>query len=69
LQEVTVNVTELFRDAYYKALREKILPVLASYPIIKIWHAGCSASEEVFSMCIMLHEAGLLKRAEYMQQI
>lgn len=64
LQEVTVNVTELFRDpAYYKALREKVLPVLASYPIIKIWHAGCSTGEEVFSMCIMLHEAGLLKRA------
>lgn len=64
LQEVTVNVTELFRDpAYYKAMREKVLPVLASYPIIKIWHAGCSTGEEVFSMCILLHEAGLLKRA------
>jgi chemotaxis protein methyltransferase CheR len=64
LQEVTVNVTELFRDPlYYKAMREKILPVLASYPIIKIWHAGCSSGEEVFSMCILLHEAGLLNRA------
>ncbi|MCW3088895.1 MAG: chemotaxis protein methyltransferase CheR [Sediminibacterium sp.] len=64
LQEVTVNVTELFRDPiYYKALREIVLPVLASYPIINIWHAGCSSGEEVFSMCILLHEAGLLKRA------
>jgi len=64
LQEVTVNVTELFRDpAYYKTMREKVLPVLASYPTIKIWHAGCSTGEEVFSMCILLHEAGLLKRA------
>ena len=63
LQELTVNVTELFRDPlYYKILREKVLPVLASYPVIKIWHAGCSTGEEVFSMCIMLHEAGLLKR-------
>ncbi len=64
LQEVTVNVTELFRDPmYYKVMREKVLPVLASYPIIKIWHAGCSSGEEVFSTCILLHEAGLLKRA------
>lgn len=63
LQEVTVNVTELFRDPlYYKAIREQVLPVLASYPIIKIWHAGCSTGEEVFSMCILLHEAGLLNR-------
>ncbi len=63
LQEVTVNVTELFRDPmYYKAIRENVLPLLASYPIIKIWHAGCSTGEEVFSMCILLHEAGLLNR-------
>lgn len=64
LQEVTVNVTELFRDPlYYKTLREKVLPTLASYPIIKIWHAGCSSGEEVYSMCILLKEAGLLQRA------
>lgn len=63
VEEVTVNVTELFRDPlYYKIMREKVLPVLASYPTIKIWHAGCSTGEEVFSMCILLHEAGLLKR-------
>ncbi len=63
LQEVTVNVTELFRDpVYYKVIREIVLPVLSSYPIIKIWHAGCSTGEEVFSMCILLHEAGLLSR-------
>lgn len=63
LQEVTVNVTELFRDPeYYKVIREMVLPVLSSYPIIKIWHAGCSTGEEVFSMCILLHEAGLLSR-------
>lgn len=64
LEEITVNVTEMFRDpVYYRALREKVLPALASYPIIKIWHAGCSSGEEVFSMCILLHEAGLLKRS------
>jgi chemotaxis protein methyltransferase CheR len=40
------------------------LPVIASYPSIKIWHAGCSSGEEVFSMAILLHEAGLLKRTK-----
>lgn len=63
LQTITVNVTEMFRDPlFYKAMREKVLPKLATYPIIKIWHAGCSSGEEVFSMSILLHEAGLLRR-------
>ncbi|RFM26523.1 CheR family methyltransferase [Deminuibacter soli] len=64
LQTITVNVTEMFRDpAFYHSLREKVLPKLAAYPIIKIWHAGCSSGEEVYSMCILLEEAGLLNRA------
>jgi len=64
LQRITVNVTEMFRDpGFYTVIREEVLPVLATYPIIKIWHAGCSTGEEVFSMAILLHEAGLLKRS------
>lgn len=64
IKELTVNVTELFRDPlYYKFIRDIIIPRLASYPIINIWHAGCSTGEEVFSMCILLKEAGLLKRS------
>lgn len=64
LECLTVNVTEMFRDPhFYKHLSQKILPVLASYPTIKIWHAGCSTGEEVFSLSILLHEAGLLKRS------
>ncbi len=64
VQDVTVNVTEMFRDPqFYKNLNEKVLPILASYPTIKIWHAGCSTGEEVFSMAILLHEMGLLKRS------
>jgi chemotaxis protein methyltransferase CheR len=64
LKLITVNVTEMFRDpGFYRALKEEVLPVLASYPIIKIWHAGCSTGEEVFSMAIVLQEAGLLKRS------
>lgn len=63
LETITVNVTEMFRDPlFYKSLRENVLPVLATYPQINIWHAGCSTGEEVFSLCILLHEAGLLHR-------
>lgn len=65
LQRITVNVTEMFRDpVFYKMVRKQLLPVLASYPIIKIWHAGCSSGEEVFSMAILLYEAGLLSRSK-----
>ncbi|SOD97426.1 CheR family methyltransferase [Spirosoma fluviale] len=63
LQSIMVNVTEMFRDPpFYQNIREKVLPILASYPIIKIWHAGCSTGEEVYSMAILLKEANLLER-------
>jgi chemotaxis protein methyltransferase CheR len=64
VEEITVNVTEMFRDPeFYKALRKEVLPTLATYPLIRIWHAGCSTGEEVYSMAILLHEAGLLKKS------
>lgn len=64
VEEVTVNVTEMFRDpAFYKCLREKILPVLSTYPFIRIWHAGCSTGEEVYSMAILLKEANVLHKS------
>lgn len=63
LNNITVNVTEMFRDPwFFKKLREQILPQLASYPFIKIWHAGCSTGEEVYSTAIILKELGLLDR-------
>ncbi|MFD2569453.1 CheR family methyltransferase [Spirosoma soli] len=63
LESVTVNVTEMFRDPdFYKELRTNVIPTLASYPTIKVWHAGCSTGEEVYSMAILLWEAGLLNR-------
>lgn len=65
LQQVTVNVTEMFRDPeFYRSLREEVLPLLSAYPYFKIWHAGCATGEEVFSMCILLEEEGLLGRAQ-----
>jgi chemotaxis protein methyltransferase CheR len=64
VEEITVNVTEMFRDVtFYKTLREQVLPVLATRPMIRIWHAGCSTGEEVYSMAILLHEANLLKKS------
>ena len=64
VEEVTVNVTEMFRDPqFYKVLRTEILPVLAPKPFIRIWHAGCSTGEEVFSMAILLKEANLLHKS------
>lgn len=64
VEQITVNVTEMFRDAaFYRALREQVLPVLATRPLIRIWHAGCSTGEEVYSMAILLHEANLLDKS------
>src|SRR5215217_2083214 len=64
VEEITVNVTEMFRDpSFYKSLRDDILPVLGTKPFIRIWHAGCSTGEEVFSMAILLQEANLLKKS------
>lgn len=64
LDFLTVPVSDMFRDpVYYAALREHVVPVLRTYPSLKIWVAGCSSGEEVYSLAILLHEAGLLDRA------
>lgn len=64
IQNASVTVTEMFRDpAFYKALREKVLPRLSTYPIIKIWLAGCATGEEAYSTAILLKEEGLYKRS------
>lgn len=64
VEEITVNVTEMFRDpSFYTVLRQEIIPVLATKPFIRIWHAGCSTGEEVYSMAILLHEANVLHKS------
>ena len=64
LQYFTVQVSEMFRDpAYFRALREQVAPLLRTYPSIKIWVAGCSSGEEVWSLAILLEEEGLLERS------
>ena len=63
LQFLTVQVSDMFRDpAYFKTLRERIVPVLRTYPSLKLWVAGCSSGEEVYSLAILLREEGLSER-------
>jgi chemotaxis protein methyltransferase CheR len=65
LMDFSINVTEMFRDpSFYVAIRESVLPVLKELPHIKIWHAGCSTGEEVYSMAILLKEADLLDNTQ-----
>lgn len=63
IEEITVNVTEMFRDPYFfNILKKEVLPQLKELPAIKIWHAGCSTGEEAYSMAILLKEAGILNK-------
>jgi chemotaxis protein methyltransferase CheR len=63
ISSLSVNVTSMFRDAeFYNALRLHALPLLRTYPSIRIWHAGCASGEEVVSMAILLYEEGLYDR-------
>src|ERR1035437_5299329 len=63
LQDLSITVTEMFRDKeFYKSLRENVIPILKTYPFIKIWHAGCASGEEAYSMAILLQEEGLYDR-------
>jgi chemotaxis protein methyltransferase CheR len=64
LLDLSVNVTSMFRDpGFYLAFRNRVIPMLRTYPFIRIWHAGCSTGEEVYSTAIVLEEEGLLDRA------
>ncbi|HEY0810041.1 MAG TPA: protein-glutamate O-methyltransferase CheR [Longimicrobiales bacterium] len=64
LLDLSINVSSMFRDpTFYRCFREKVIPVLRTYPFIRVWHAGCSTGEEVYSMAILLQEAGLYDRS------
>ncbi len=63
LEFLTVQVSELFRDpSYFRAIREKVVPILHTYPSIKVWIAGCSSGEELWSLAILFEEEGLASR-------
>lgn len=63
---LSVNVTAMFRDPnFYLAFRNNVVPLLRTYPFIRIWHAGCSTGEEVYSMAILMQEEGLYHRCRF----
>ncbi|MBN2232105.1 MAG: protein-glutamate O-methyltransferase CheR [Deltaproteobacteria bacterium] len=60
----SISVTEMYRDPLvYRAIREKVVPLLRTWPHVKIWHAGCATGEEVYSLAILLKEEGIYQRA------
>ena len=62
---LSVNVTSMFRDpSFYKSLRERVVPLLRTYPKVRIWHAGCASGEEAYSFAIVLEEEGLYDRCQ-----
>jgi chemotaxis protein methyltransferase CheR len=63
VSSLAVHTTRMFRDPpFYEALRSSVVPLLRTYPFARIWHAGCSTGEEVYSLAIVLHEEGLYDR-------
>ncbi len=63
ISALSVNVTEMFRNpSFYLEFRQKVVPILKTYPFINIWHAGCATGEEVYSMAILLQEEGFYDR-------
>lgn len=64
LRDLSINVTAMFRDpGFHRALRERVFPILRTYPFIRVWIAGCSTGEELVSVAVALREEGLLERA------
>lgn len=65
LADLSIHVTEMFRDpSFFKAIRQEIVPILRTYPFIRIWDAGCSTGEEAYSLAIILEEEGLYERSQ-----
>jgi len=63
LLDLSINVTSMFRDpSFYAAFRETVVPALRTYPFTRLWCAGCSTGEEVYSLAILLHEEGVYER-------
>lgn len=65
LHDLTVRVSNLFRDPeVFLAIRSKIVPVLRTYPLVKVWHCGCADGEEVYSFAIVMTEEGIYERCQ-----
>jgi chemotaxis protein methyltransferase CheR len=64
LLDLSINVTSMFRDpTFYVAFREKVVPLMRTYPFVRIWNAGCSTGEETYSLAILLKEAGVYEKS------
>jgi chemotaxis protein methyltransferase CheR len=65
IEDLTVRVSDMFRDpTFYRVFRAHVVPVLRTYPLLKIWHAGCATGEEAYATAIMLSEEGLYERSQ-----
>ena len=65
LEHLTVRVSDMFRDpVFYRTLRDRVTPLLRTYPFLNIWHSGCASGEEAYSTAIVLNEEGLLDRTQ-----
>jgi chemotaxis protein methyltransferase CheR len=65
VDDLTIQVSELFRDPeFHKVFREQVVPVLRTYPLLRIWNAGCSTGEEAYSLAMLLEEEGLYERTQ-----
>jgi chemotaxis protein methyltransferase CheR len=65
LDELTIQVSDMFRDpGFFKTFRQRVVPLLRTYPQLKIWHAGCASGEEVYSIAILLTEENLYERTQ-----
>ncbi len=65
LDDLTVRVTEMFRDpGFFRCVRERLVPILRTYPHLKIWHGGCASGEEAYATAVLLREEGLYERSQ-----
>ena len=63
LRDLSINVTEMFRDpGFFRVVRERVVPILRTFPYLRVWNAGCSTGEETMSLAVLLAEEGLLER-------
>lgn len=65
LGDLSIHITEMFRDpSFFRAIRNEVVPILRTYPFVRIWDAGCSTGEEAYSLAIILEEEGLYERSQ-----